>query len=190
VIDRLRSPLAGAERSADDSQRVADDSQRSADDSRTPGNGRKRAASDRRWHAATGLLAGAFATVVMTVFRAPVARSPPPPAWFWAKFVAGGDPEDHAAPALVLHLVYGSVAGAAFGLLAGPRTGAGEARRERRATAFGAVYGLCLSGFGAAVVLGRLLDMDLDPDERFVFHVGHLVYGLALGTRFGSRVAE
>jgi hypothetical protein len=30
----------------------------------------------------------------------------------------------------------------------------------------------------------------LDADERLVFHVGHLVYGLTLGTWLGSRTSD
>jgi len=39
-------------------------------------------------------------------------------------------------------------------------------------------------------VLERVLDMDPAADERLVFHAGHLVYGLGLGTWFGSRTSD
>jgi hypothetical protein len=33
-----------------------------------------------------------------------------------------------------------------------------------------------------------LLGMDLTSDERFVFHLGHAIYGLTLGAWYGSAV--
>jgi hypothetical protein len=38
------------------------------------------------------------------------------------------------------------------------------------------------------VLLEGLLGMDLEPDERWIFHVSHAVYGLTLGSWFGSRI--
>ncbi|MFC7081389.1 hypothetical protein [Halorussus caseinilyticus] len=55
---------------------------------------------------------------------------------------------------------------------------------------WGSVYALALSVFGERIVLGRLLGLDLDVDERLVFHAGHLIYGLGLGTLFGSRASD
>jgi hypothetical protein len=141
-----------------------------------------------------GVKGGIVATVAMSAFREPISKSPPPTAWFWRKFVAGeGDPEDYPIAGLVLHVIYGVGGGVAFGGLLASRLAAvegeskaAEAARERRATLWGLVYGLALSQFGLSVVLKRLLGMDLAPDERFVFHVSHVVYGLTLGTWFGS----
>ena len=147
---------------------------------------------------AHGLLLGAkggfVATVVMTAFRMPISESPPPPAWFWQKFVArGGDPEDYPLQALFLHAVYGVGGGAAFGSLFASRLASddgesdeAEARREKRSTIWGLAYGLALSQFGLSVIFKRLLDVDLARDERFIFHVSHAVYGLTLGAWFGS----
>lgn len=141
----------------------------------------------RRDDVTTGFGAGVIATAVMTVFRAPISKSPPPTAWFWSKFVAGGDPEDHALPALVLHLLYGIGGGVVFGVLVGPHLDGPDVDRERTGTLLGVAYGLALSVFGSIVILGRLLDMDLDADERFVFHLSHVIYGVTLGTWVGSR---
>lgn len=151
---------------------------RLAGDSRLP---------ERLRDAITGLAGGAVATVAMTAFRAPISRSPPPTAWFWATFLGDGDPGDFVGRSLVLHLLYGMGGGAAFGALVGPHLRGEEVNRERQGTALGAVYGLVLSAVGVSVILDALLGMDLDDDERYVFDIGHLVYGLSLGTWFGSR---
>lgn len=144
-------------------------------------------ASRARW-AARGGAGGLAATVVMTVYRLPTTESLPPTAEFWAQYVAGGDPEDHPVPAFVLHLLYGIGGGAAFGALypALERRASSDTAREGGGTALGAAYGLAMSVFGARVVLRRLLGLDLDGTERLVFHVGHLLYGLSLGSWVAS----
>ncbi|MFC4448973.1 hypothetical protein [Halorussus aquaticus] len=158
---------------------------------------------------AEGARAGFVATLVMTAYRLPVSRSLPPTALFWSKFVSGDDPDDHPIIALALHLLYGAVGGAIFGALtpfdagsSAGSTGSHEPGRstddDHRETAsrevvgllWGSVYALALSVFGERVVLERVLDMDPEVDERLVFHAGHLVYGLSLGTLFGSRTSD
>ncbi|RBI61894.1 hypothetical protein DMJ13_14180 [halophilic archaeon] len=127
----------------------------------------------------------------MTVFREPVARSLPPTAAFIAKFT-GGRPGDHPVGALALHLLYGTAAGGVFGGLVGAsddervaaELGASE---ETVGLVAGTAYALALSAFGERVLLGRLLDMDLEDDELMIFHAGHVVYGVALGAWVGSR---
>lgn len=147
--------------------------------------------ADRTRGGVIGLVAGGLATVAMSAFRTPVSRSPPPPAWFWAEYVAGGDPSDYWVPGAVLHLFYGTVAGGAFGLLAGGsrsdgQTGDRTRETSGRTTLLGLLYGAALSGFGVAVLMRRVLRLDLARDERFVFHLAHLVYGLTLGAWFGT----
>ncbi|EMA41236.1 hypothetical protein [Halococcus hamelinensis] len=134
---------------------------------------------------ATGLEAGLFATVVMTVFREPTARALPPTAELLTKWF-GGDADDYHLRSLGLHLVYGAIAGGLFA----PILAALDAERthpEAVGLVVGGVYGLALSVFGEAVLLHRYLDMDLATDESAVFHAGHLIYGLALGAWLGSR---
>ena len=140
------------------------------------------------WWALNGAVGGSLATVVMSAYRMPVAASLPPTATFWAKYVGGGDPEDHPVPALVLHLAYGAGAGAVFGALFRPFSGrtAGEGEREAGGVVLGALYALALSVVGERAVLGGLLSTDLDTTESLVFHVGHLVYGLSLGSWVAS----
>lgn len=142
--------------------------------------------------AADGAVGGLLATVAMTVYRLPVARSLPPTAAFWARYVGDAPAEEYSGVGLALHLAYGAGAGAVFGALF-RAAGLGELsehRREAAGVAFGTLYGLALSAFGSRVVLGRLLEMDPAPDEALVFHVGHVVYALALGTWVGSRTRD
>lgn len=143
-------------------------------------------AGSRVWDVLTGAMAGAMATVVMSAFRMPISRSLPPTAWFWTEYLEEGHPREHLGAVFGLHLLYGASAGVGFGALFGPYLAGRDVTQERRGSVLGTVYGMLLSLFGVAVVLERLLGMDPDPDERFIFHVGHLIFGLTLGTMFGS----
>lgn len=134
------------------------------------------------------LQGGLFATVVMTTFRLPILRSLPPTANFWAKYVGGGHPEDYNAIGLILHLVYGSVGGAMFGLAYATLDITPGATTEARGVVWGGLYGLLLSVFGEHVMLRRVLDMDLEEDTATIFHTSHLIYGIALGGWVGSRM--
>lgn len=134
-----------------------------------------------------GVQGGIVATLVMTAYRLPVSRSLPPSANFWAKYVGGGDPDQYTLQGIVLHLLYGTIAGGVFGALI-PEPGTDPTvRREIRDVAWGVGYAVVLSVFGSRVMLGRVLGMDLEADEALVFHLGHVVYGLTLGTWLGSR---
>ena len=147
--------------------------------------------SDRRPGGALlqGAAGGLVATAVMTVFRMSIARSLPPTAVFWSRFVGSGPPEEYATEGLALHLGYGMAAGVAFAAVFPTGEPAPEVARERQGAIWGTLYGIALSAFGLRVVLGWLLGMDLDPDERWIFHVGHVIYGLTLGSWLGSRTA-
>lgn len=134
-----------------------------------------------------GLQAGFVATLIMTAFRLPIMRSLPPSANFWSEYVGDGEPNDYPVIGLLLHLLYGTSAGAVFGglftLLDSERT----IESEQRGLLWGAVYGMVLSVFGSRGMLQELLDIWLETDELTLFHAGHLVYGLALGAWVGSR---
>ena len=134
-----------------------------------------------------GVVGGVVGTVLMTLYRFPVFRALPPTADFWATYVGGGDAETYPAVGLLLHFLYGGVAGGLFGVgigLLGFRS-----ERERRLGGLGLAlaYGLGLSAFGTRFVFRFLLDEELEPDEAVIFHVGHAIYGLALGTWISSR---
>jgi hypothetical protein len=133
-----------------------------------------------------GSLGGFVATVSMTVFRMPTSKSLPPTARFWATYVGSGDPDEYPVIALLLHLAYG-VASGVFFALSSPGSGDSDAIAESKGALLGTVYGVLLSVFGMRVLLEWLLDTDPDTDERLVFHISHVVYGLTLGTWVGSR---
>lgn len=134
-----------------------------------------------------GLQAGLVATGIMTAFRLPIVRSLPPSAQFWARYVAGGDPDDHPVAGTVLHLAYGTVAGAVFGALFALLDAERAFEAEQRGLLWGSVFGLGLSAVGSQILLDELLDVRLDADELALFHAAHLIYGLSLGAWVGSR---
>lgn len=133
-----------------------------------------------------GAEAGAFGTLVMTVYRMPIARSLPPTAEFIEQWVPGISSGDHPLAALLLHFLYGIGGGVVFGVFH-PHRPAREHEPETVGSLWGLVYGQALSIVGEYMILGRLLGQNLDEDESLVFHAGHLVYGVALGAWIGSR---
>jgi len=143
-----------------------------------------------------GIEGGALATLVLTAYRLPVTRSLPPTAEFWSKFVSEDAASDHPVVALVLHVLYGVAAGVGFAVLVSSRepvrSGSGigppSPSGEASVTVFGLVYGLALSAFGEKIVLGAMLDTD--PDDRFAFHIGHVLYGITLGSWIGTRTTD
>lgn len=140
--------------------------------------------------AANGAVGGLLGTVTMTVYRMPIARSLPPTEAFWTRYGLGEEGERSPLVALFLHLSYGigggAVFGAAFAMLGSSEEP--EANREAKSAVLGLLYGVVLSVFGRRVIVERLLGQDLAADEALVFHGGHLVYALTLGTWVGSRV--
>ena len=158
---------------------------RSAEDAAVPAG---RSHIEHMWYAAArGVQAGFVATLIMTAFRLPIMRSLPPSANFWARYVSGGDPEDHSSVGLVLHFIYGSSAGAVFGGLFALLSAERSIEPEQRGIVWGAIFGMGLSAFGSQIMLKELLDIQLDADELALFHVAHLVYGVSLGAWVGSR---
>ncbi len=63
-----------------------------------------------------GVVDGLITTGLMTLYRFPLFRALPPTAEFWATFVRGGEPEQYPIAGLLLHFLYGGVAGGAFGV--------------------------------------------------------------------------
>jgi len=118
----------------------------------------------------------------MTVYRIPVFKALPPTAEFWARYVSGGDVEQHLLPGLLLHFAYGIAGGAVYGALASFVAVDDPVARERLSVLSGLAYGLALSAFGARVVFVHVLGRELQSADALVFHVGHAIYGVTLGT--------
>lgn len=131
---------------------------------------------------ARGCVGGLAATVGMTVYRIPVFRALPPTAEFWARYVSGGDVKQHFGPGLLLHVLYGVVGGFVYGLLASFLDVPDPDAREQLSILGGLGYGLALSVFGSRIVFVRVLGRELQSEDALVFHVGHAVYGVTLGT--------
>lgn len=132
-----------------------------------------------------GVVGGLIATILMTLYRFPVFRALPPTSEFWAKYIGSDDAEAYPAKGLILHFLYGGAAGGVFGV--GISLLEFQSERERHLGVIGLslVYGLVLSVFGTRFVFQYLLDEDAEPNEAVIFHVGHIVYGLTLGTWVG-----
>jgi hypothetical protein len=122
----------------------------------------------------------------MTVYRIPVFRALPPTAEFWARYVGGGDAEEYLVPGLLLHFLYGTVGGGVYGLLASFVDVPDPDVRERGGVVGGLAYGLGLSAIGSRVVFVRVLGRELQSEDALVFHVGHAIYGVTLGTFVAS----
>jgi hypothetical protein len=134
-----------------------------------------------------GCVGGCIATVVMTVYRLPIFNGLPPTAEFWARYVGGGDADQYFVQGLVLHFLYGTVAGGAYGLLHSRFHESNPMSREVVSVLSGLLYGLSLSVFGSRVLFVRVLGRELRAEDALVFHVGHVIYGLTLGTWMGDR---
>jgi hypothetical protein len=131
-----------------------------------------------------GLVGGLVATMVMTITMMLAGDGGPPPTAALVAKVAGGDPTDHEKPGMLLHLLYGTVAGAVFAL-ALPVVGFGNAS-VAVTTGLGLLYGLILM-VGGVVVWVRLI-IGIEPDRAMAtqFGVVHAVYGVVLGAIVGA----
>jgi hypothetical protein len=134
-----------------------------------------------------GGVGGFVATVVMTLFRVRIFRAVPPPAEFWAQYLGGGSAEEYTVQGFVLHLFYGTTAGAVLGGVFPYVDRRSPLGTEATALLSGALYGVVLSLFGDRVLFAHLLDRDLEDEHGLVFHTAHVVYGLTLGMWLGER---
>ncbi|SFL34694.1 hypothetical protein SAMN04487950_3476 [Halogranum rubrum] len=134
-----------------------------------------------------GCTGGLIATLVMTLYRMPIFRALPPTAEFWAQYLGGGEAEQYPLEGFALHLLYGTAAGAVFGPVFTVCNARTTVNRDAVGVAVGLVYGLALSAFGTRVVFRHVLNQELEPEHVLVFHVGHAIYGLTLGTWLSSR---
>lgn len=127
-----------------------------------------------------GLVGGLVATIATTVFTMAVGDdTPPPPAMFWAKYVGDGEPDDYVMQGMVLHLLYGIVAGVVFVVgvpLAGLSIGS-----ITTAVLYGLAYGFVLFVVGAVFWMNVVLDVDAELPMVAAFLLFHLIYGGVLG---------
>jgi uncharacterized membrane protein len=127
-----------------------------------------------------GLAGGLIATVVMTVFMMALGDdSPPPTALFWSKYVGDGEPDEYMIQGMVLHMLYGIIAGLVFVVVV-PLIGISIGSMTT-AVLSGLGYGFVL--FLGAAVFWMNVVLDLDPEMPMVatFLLFHLVYGGVLG---------
>lgn len=127
-----------------------------------------------------------MATIVMTAVMMVMGDGgPPPTAALVAKF-AGGDPADYAMPGMILHLVYGIVAGAVFAVgipLLGFSLGSIGV-----AIGLGLVYGIVLMIGGMLFWMRVVIGMEPDKGMMMMFGTVHVIYGVVLGAFLGAGI--
>lgn len=133
-----------------------------------------------------GLAGGLVATIVMTAVMMVMGDGgPPPTAALVAKF-AGGDPADYAMPGMILHLVYGIVAGAVFAVgipLLGLSLGSIGV-----AIGLGLVYGIVLMIGGMLFWMRVVIGMEPAKGMMMMFGTVHVIYGVVLGAFLGAGI--
>jgi hypothetical protein len=132
-----------------------------------------------------GLIGGLLATIVMTAFMMALGDdSPPPTSVLWSKYVGNGPPEEYLAPGMALHVLYGTIAGAAFVVVAS-LLGYGLESLTTSLVA-GIVYGLALALVGMVFWMKIVIGLDADAKTAGMFGFFHLVYGVVLGGFVGA----
>jgi hypothetical protein len=133
-----------------------------------------------------GLVGGLVATIVMTIVMMVMGDGgPPPTAALVAKF-AGGEPADYAMPGMMLHMIYGILAGAVFAVgvpLIGPSLDSIAV-----AAGLGLVYGIVLMIGGMVFWMRMIIGMEPDRDMMMMFGTVHVVYGVVLGAFLGAGI--
>jgi hypothetical protein len=133
-----------------------------------------------------GLVWGFVATIVMTMTMMAVGDGgPPPTAALVAKF-AGGTPEEHKKPGMLLHMLYGTIAGAVFAVGV-PLVGL-SLDSIGVAIGLGFVYGVVLMIGGMVFWLRLVIGVEPDKDMMKVFGIVHVVYGVVLGALLGTGI--
>lgn len=132
----------------------------------------------------SGLVGGFVATVVMTAFMMTLGDdSPPPTVLFWSKYLGEGEPRAYMVHGMVVHLVYGTVAGAVFALLV-PVVGVSVASIGS-AVLWGLVWAGVLFVVGAVLWMRLVLGMEPELKMAGMMLFFHLVYGSVLGAWIG-----
>lgn len=132
----------------------------------------------------SGLVGGLVATIGMSIVMKVMGGGPPPTANFIARFT-GGDPGEYAMPGMLLHLVYGTVAGGVLVALAVAVLDVSLVGDLGGALLWGVVWGILLMVVGAVVWIRGVIGMRPTGGMMMQFGVVHLVYGLVLGAWLG-----
>lgn len=132
----------------------------------------------------SGLVGGFVAAIVMAAFMMTLGDdSPPPPALFWSKYIGAREPQAYMIQGMVLHLLYGTVAGAVFALLV-PVVGLSVAS-VGSAVLWGLVWAVVLFVIGAVLWIRLVLGMEPELKMAGMMLFFHLVYGAVLGAWIG-----
>jgi hypothetical protein len=126
------------------------------------------------------------ATIVMTVVMMLLGDGGPPPTAALVAKIAGDEPEDHAMPGMVLHLLYGTIAGAVFAVGV-PLLGL-SLDTVALAVGLGLAYGIVLMIGGMVFLTRVVIGMDPDRGTMATFAVVHVVYGVVLGGFLGAGI--
>lgn len=138
----------------------------------------------------SGLIGGFVATLVMTIFMMLVGDdSPPPTALFYSKYVGGESPDQYMMQGMLLHFVYGIVAGGVFVAVV-PALGFVSTATLGAAILWGLVYGLVLFVIAAAFWMMMILGMSPEMKMAGTFLFFHLVYGVVLGAWVGTGILD
>ena len=126
-----------------------------------------------------GLFGGLLGAAVTAAAMRAADVGPAPSATVWAMYFGDGDPDHYEEQGMVVHAIYGTIAGAVFASLAGALSLAlgtlGGALLW--AVVWAAVLAVIALGFWQLVFVGGM------PDARELAELGgvHLVYGIVLG---------
>lgn len=136
----------------------------------------------------SGLVGGFVATIVMTIFMMLLGDdSPPPTALFWSKYVGGESPDQYMMQGMVLHFIYGIIAGGVFAAVV-PILGFVSVATVGAALLWGLLYGIVLFMIAAAFWMMMILGMSPEMKMAGMFLFFHLVYGLVLGAWVGTGI--
>lgn len=133
-----------------------------------------------------GLVGGLLATIVMTAVMMAIGDGGPPPTAALVATFMDGEPEHHAKPGMLLHLLYGTGAGAVFAVGA-PLAGLSLASLPM-AIGLGLVYGVLLLVGGMVFWMKIVIGMEAEDGQMRTMAVVHVVYGLVLGGVVGLGV--
>lgn len=128
-----------------------------------------------------GLVGGIVATAVMTAVMMLFGDdSPPPPAAFYAKYVGDGPPTDYMPQGMVLHFIYGAIAGAVLIPVAGA-VGLVSLSTLTGGIIWGLIWAIVLFVGAAGFWMNVVLDVEATRSQVAFFLLNHLVYGVVLG---------